>query len=175
MGSRSKSCTYLDTLFQIYRFLSCLSHSGEQALGWATAQRVLPCHEYKRTVSKIAKTWVHWDAEGKPSFDSSDKSQYSPVNFHKIVTPEEKLPCEQSYSPKRPANWLFPMIVPGTPAPGCRVTSWTQAADCGRAVRHYPSAKVPGTALHLVCRWKEHQHLMKGPVNWTPALSTWFD
>ena len=109
MRSRSKSYTYLYTLFQVNGFLSRLSHSVEQALGWATVQRVLPCHEYKRTVSKNAKGlgWWHWDAEGKPFFDSSYKSQFSPIHFHKLVTPEEELPCGQLLT-KAPCKLAVP-------------------------------------------------------------------
>lgn len=174
MRSRSRSCTYLDTLFWIHGFLSCLSHSVEQALGWATVQRVLLCHKYRKTDSKNAKRlgWWHWDAEGKPFSQCSYKSQFSRIRFHKLVTPKEELSL---WASKHPASWLFPMIVPGTPAHRCWVISWTQAVGCGRAVRHYPLTKVLGAALHPVCRWKEHQHLMEGPVNWTLALSTWFD
>lgn len=59
MGSRS--------LFQVHSFLSHLSHAAEQAMGWATVQRVLPCREY-RTISKNAKRlgWWHWNAERQP-------------------------------------------------------------------------------------------------------------
>ena len=102
MGSRSKSCTYPYTLSQMVSYLSHLSHSVEQALGWATVQRVLPCYEYKRTVSKNAKGlgWCHWDAEEKPFFESSYKRQFSPIHFHKLVTLEAELPGGQSSSPK---------------------------------------------------------------------------
>lgn len=99
----SKFCRYLWT-----SFVSPLSHSVEQALSWGNVWTVLLCRAYKSTFSEDAKLleWWHWDAEGKPFFDHRYKTWLSPINFHKLVIPEEDLPCGQSWLTEHPANQL---------------------------------------------------------------------
>lgn len=70
MGGRS--------FFQVHGFLSHLSHTVEQAMGWASVQRVLPCHKYW-TVFKNAKGlgWWHWNAKRQPSIAATKSVSFN--------------------------------------------------------------------------------------------------
>lgn len=168
MGSRS--------LFQVHSFLSRLSHAVEQAMGWATVQRVLPCREY-RTISKNAKGlgWWHWNAKRQPLIAATKSVSSNSCPQTRDSRRREALWAE--FLTKAPWKLTGSVIPPGTPDHGCLVVPWTQTVDCGRTVRSQPLAEITVTVLHLVCKWKEHQFqlLMKNPVNWTPAWSAWFN
>lgn len=143
--------------------------------------RMLCFHECKRRVSKNKKGlgWWHWDAKGKPFFDSSYKNWFCPIIFQTLLTPEEELPGSQCYSPKCLANWLFPIIFPGMTVHECLVRSWTLAVAFGRAVRHCSVTlcsiwcaggrnNIWGTVL-----WAQNQLCLPGFINWEVVNFWW--
>lgn len=177
MGTRSKFCACLYTLFQIYGFLSCLSHSIKQAPGLATVKRVLPCHEYKRTVSKDAKGlgWWHWDTEGKPSFDSSCISQFSPFpqtsdSRRRVALWAElltKAPCKLAVphdTSRHACSWMLgPALNSGCGLwQGCE-TLLRSLALCSIRCASGRNIKIFNTWQRVL--WTEHQLCQPGLIN----------